>query len=121
MEEKRVCQNCGYELKGRADQKFCSDLCRNAFNNQMNSDSNNLVRNVNNILRRNRRILEKICPGDKTKSTKAELAKGGYNFNYHTNIFQTKKGQYYVFFFFFGYLDLLNEELVIVKRKDYVD
>ncbi len=121
MAEKRVCQNCGYELKGRADQKFCSDLCRNAFHNQMNSDSNNFVRNVNNTLRRNRRILEKLCPGDKTKSTKGQLSNDGYNFNYHTNIFQTKKGLEYVFCYDFGYLDLPNDEVVIVKRKDYVD
>jgi len=27
--EKRFCFDCGEPLNGRADQKFCNDLCRN--------------------------------------------------------------------------------------------
>ena len=27
--EKRFCLDCGEPHKGRADQKFCNDLCRN--------------------------------------------------------------------------------------------
>ena len=121
MNEKRLCLNCGYELQGRSDQKYCSDLCRNAYNNQLNSDSNNFVRNVNNVLRRNRRILEKLCPQNKSKSTRAVLALEGFNFNYHTNVFRTKKGQEYIFCYDFGYLELENDEIVVVKRKDYVE
>lgn len=120
MTEKRTCLNCDYELKGRSDQKFCSDLCRNAFNNQLNSDNSNFTRNVNNILRRNRRILEKLCPYNKAKSTKGKMAIEGYNFNYHTNSFTTKKGQEYIFCYDYGYLELSDNEIIIVKRKEYV-
>jgi predicted nucleic acid-binding Zn ribbon protein len=31
--EKRFCLDCGKPVKGRADQKFCKDLCRNSYNN----------------------------------------------------------------------------------------
>jgi hypothetical protein len=34
-------------------QKFCSDVCRNAYNNKINKDSTNFMRNVNNKLRKN--------------------------------------------------------------------
>jgi len=121
MTDQRFCLNCGYELKGRSDQKYCSDGCRNSHHNQMNSNETNFIRNINYILRRNRRILEKLCPGDKAKSTKGNLNVEGYNFNYHTNTFHTKKGQSYYFCYDYGYLELEDDELIIVKRKDYVD
>ena len=35
-----TCPECGDKLKGRADKKFCSDACRNAYNNKLNSDAN---------------------------------------------------------------------------------
>jgi hypothetical protein len=34
------------------DKKFCSDGCRNAYNNKINKDSNNYMRNTNNKLRK---------------------------------------------------------------------
>ncbi|NOR87968.1 MAG: hypothetical protein GQ527_10190 [Bacteroidales bacterium] len=121
MTTKRICLNCSYELKGRSDQKFCSDMCRNAYNNQLNSNSTNFVRNINNTLRRNRRVLEKLCPYNKSKATKGQLAAEGYNFNYHTNSYLTKKGQEYLFCYDYGFLELANNELVIVKKQDWVD
>ena len=63
MEKK--CPECGAPIKGRIDKKFCSDLCRNAYNNKQNSDTTNYMRTVNNILRKNRRLLqEKVEKGN---------------------------------------------------------
>jgi len=56
---KKKCAECGDEFIGRADKKFCSDQCRSAFNNKLNSDHSQFMRNVNNILRKNRRIQAK--------------------------------------------------------------
>ena len=42
MEEK-MCPECGKPVFGRIDKKFCSDACRNAFNNKANSASTNPV------------------------------------------------------------------------------
>ena len=55
----RFCSDCGEKLVGRADKKFCNDQCRNNFNNKVNSDTNSVMRNINNVLRKNRRIMEK--------------------------------------------------------------
>ncbi len=44
---KNTCVECGEEIKGRADKKFCSDQCRSAFNNRLNSDATNFIRNIN--------------------------------------------------------------------------
>lgn len=121
MSNSRVCLNCGYELKGRSDQKYCSDGCRNSYHNQQNSDGVNFIRNINYTLKRNRKILEKLCPGEKSKTTKGVLNTEGFNFNYHTNMFTTKKGLTYYFCYDFGYLELKDDEIIIVRRKEYVD
>ena len=67
----KVCPECGDKIRGRADKKFCSDACRNAHNNSLNKDNKNLVRNINNRLRKNYSILESLNTEDKTKTTRA--------------------------------------------------
>ncbi len=115
----RLCLTCGKPLKGRLDKKFCDDACRNAFNNQQNSDQNNFVRNVNNILRKNRRLLEEQVPeGEEMKKMQREkLALAGFNFKYHTHQYQNQKGQIYFFSYEYGYLPLEGDWVLIVKRK----
>jgi hypothetical protein len=105
----KTCLECNEKIIGRADKKFCSDMCRNAFNNKLNSDSNNLVRNINNTLRKNRRILEEICKEDKVKVLKSTLLREGFDFGFFTNTRTTQKGSTYVFVYEYGYLLLENE------------
>jgi len=118
MTEERYCLDCGEVLRGRADKKFCNDQCRNNYNNQLNSNSSNLVRNINNILRRNRRILEELNPSGKTKTTQKKMAAKGYNFEYHTRTYQTQNGKTYHFCYEYGYLPLDGDEVLLVRRED---
>ena len=116
----RTCLACEKTLKGRIDKKFCNDYCRNAYNNRQNSDQNNYVRNINNILRKNRRILEIAIPHGEgmTKCPKAKLANQGFNFKYHTHQYMNKKGDTYFFCYEYGFLPLEGDWALIVKRKD---
>lgn len=113
----KFCLECNEPIRGRADKKFCSDLCRNAYNNKLNSDSSNLMRNVNNILRKNRRILEGLIPDEMAKISKSKLADLGFNFNYFTNLYTNKKGDTYYFIYEFGYLPIEHDYMLLVKRK----
>jgi len=115
----KTCLECGEEIRGRSDKKFCSDLCRNAFNNKLNSDSTNYVRNINNTLRKNRRILEGLIPEETAKATKDKLLQKGFNFQYYTNTYTTKKGKAYYFCYEYGYLPIDNDFYFLVKRKEY--
>lgn len=115
--DKRKCEECGEVINGRVDKKFCSDLCRNAFNNKLNSDSNNFVRNINNILRKNRRILEELLQGEKITLPKQKLVDKGFNFSYHTNTNTTKTNNTYRFCYEYGYLPLEHDIILIVKKK----
>lgn len=112
----RLCPECGDKIIGRSDKKFCSDACRNAHNNALNKDSKNLIRNVNNRLRKNYRILENLNPKDKTKTTKDKLVSLGFNFNYFTSIYTTKTGTVYYYLYDQGYLPLDNDFYLLVKR-----
>ncbi len=114
----RLCLACGKSLKGRLDKKFCDDYCRNSYNNQQNSDQNNYVRNVNNILRKNRRILEELIPEgvEPKKILKEKMTFLGFNFKYNTHQYQNQKGQIYFFTYEFGYLPLEGGEWVLIVK-----
>lgn len=113
----KACPECGEKIVGRTDKKFCSDYCRNSFNNSLNKDSKNLVRNVNNKLRKNYRILEELNPEEKTKVPKSKLVDKGFSFEYFTNIYTTKTGNTYYFVYDQGYLPLEGEFFALVKRR----
>lgn len=118
---KKKCAECDDEFMGRADKKFCSDQCRSAFNNKLNSDHSQFMRNVNNILRKNRRILAKLNPHGKNKVTKDRLLELGFKFSYFTNIYQTKAGKTYRFCYDQGYLPLDGDMFALVIRQSYVE
>lgn len=122
MSDKKVCLSCGEVLKGRSDKKFCSDQCRNSYNNEQNSDANNYVRNINNALRKNRRILsEALGSNEKMKVAKDKLTSKGFSFSYYTNVYNTKTGNTYYFCYEYGYLPLEGDFVAIVLRKEFLN
>ncbi|MFK5890106.1 MAG: hypothetical protein QM486_05185 [Flavobacteriaceae bacterium] len=112
-----TCLECGEHLKGRSDKKFCSDYCRNAYNNKVNKDSKNLIRNTNNRLRRNYKILSDLNTTGKTKVTRSKLIQHNFNFNFFTSIYTTKTGNTYYYCYDQGYLALENDFYLLIKRE----
>ncbi|SRR5574343_392864 len=112
------CLECGETIIGRSDKKFCDDACRNAYNNKQHKDQTNLMRNVNNKLRKNFRILseQKFIEG-KAKTSKNKLSTLGFDFEYFTNIKTYKNGSQYFFVYDFGY-KLLEDDFVLVVKKE---
>ena len=114
-----TCQTCHKTLRGRSDKKFCNDYCRNTFNNNLKASTNNVVRNINNKLGKNRRILESIFGEEEiTKTTKDKLLEKGFQFKYFTHTYINKKGSVYFFCYDLGYLPLDNDWYLLVKRKE---
>ncbi len=115
----RPCLECGKQVKGRIDKKFCDDNCRNAYNNKQNAEQTPFVRKLNNILRKNRKLLESsIPPGEKMgKLPKQKLLHQGFNFEYHTHHLNTQKGGVYIFCYEYGYLLLEGDWVLVVKKK----
>lgn len=112
----KTCLECGEKIVGREDKKFCSDGCRNAYNNKMNKDTTNYMRNINNKLRKNYRILSELNVEGKTKATKAKLLSKGFDFDYMTSILNTKTGNVYYFTYNQGFMVLDNDFYMLVKK-----
>ena len=110
------CIECGDNFSGREDKKFCSDGCRNAYNNKINKDSTNYMRNINNKLRKNYRILEELNVDGKTKVSRTKLISKGFDFDFFTNILNTKTGNTYYFLYNQGYMVVENDFYVLVKK-----
>lgn len=121
MENQKKCLECNEPLRGRSDQKFCSDSCRNAYNNKKRIEHKKIIRNIDKILHKNRNILKKLCHYEKTATVKLALTSEGYDFNYLTNSFETKTGKKYYFCYDYGfcYLDE-KDKILIVKKQDYI-
>ncbi|WP_445711086.1 hypothetical protein [Flavobacterium sp.] len=112
----KKCLECNEKIIGREDKKFCSDGCRNSYNNRRNKDQTNLMRNINNKLRKNYRVLCALNPEDKTKTTKTKLVSKGFDFEFFTSIYKTKTGNTYYFIYDQGYMAIENDGYVLVKK-----
>lgn len=113
----KTCLECGEKIIGREDKKFCTDGCRNAYNNKINKDSTNYMRNINNKLRKNYRILLELNVEGKSKTTKNKLLSKGFDFDYITNILNTNNGNTYYFVYDQGYRSLENDFYMLVKKE----
>lgn len=82
----------------------------------MNKDSNNYMRNTNNKLRRNYRILAELNSEGKSKTTRLKLLNKGFDFDYLTTIRTTKSGNTYYFIYDQGYMAIENDFYVLVKK-----
>lgn len=118
---KRTCPICNTEFDGRIDKKFCCDQCRNTYNNTLNQDVINFSRQINRVLRTNRRVLSDLYQKNIRKVHKDKLISGGFNFDYMTNVYRTKNGKVYYFCYDLGYINSEDDFYTIVERKEYVD
>jgi len=111
------CLECGEKLIGREDKKFCNDACRNTYNNKLNKDTTNMMRNINYTLRKNYRILSELNPDGKTKVLRKKLLDLGFDFSLMTSVYTTKTQNTYYFIYDQGYMSLDSDWLILVKKN----
>ena len=117
--ENQICFECSTSLKGRSDKKFCSDQCRTTFNNKLKSLENRFIKDVNNILKKNRRILLKLNPEGKQKVRREVLVDEGFNFTYFTSTYTTREGSKYFYCYDQGYLPIDDDHCLLVVKKEF--
>lgn len=81
----RNCPECGDLIHGRSDKRYCSDICRNSFHNRNRIERHDTIREVNQILFRNRRILLDCMNNRREVVPENYLTVRGYNFNFFTH------------------------------------
>lgn len=113
----KLCLDCQKPLIGRADKKFCDDQCRTNFNNRLKSKEDVVIKQINQILKRNHHILKLANPDGKRKIKREALLQKGFDFIYHTHTYQTQKGHTYFFCYDEGYLPLEGEEVLLVHQE----
>lgn len=112
----KTCLECGEKIIGRSDKKFCSDYCRNAYNNKVNAASKNLIRNINNRLKKNYKTLCELNMSGKTKTTRSKLLDHNFDFNLFTSIYTTKNGNTYYYVYDQGYLPIDDQFYLLIKK-----
>jgi hypothetical protein len=117
----RVCLDCGARLLGRSDKKFCSDQCRNNYNNRLNRDQNNYVRNVHSQLRRNRKILSDLFGDGHYRIHRDALIAQGYNFTFFTHLVETSEGLRWSYCFEYGFMEAGRGYLVLQRCSSYLE
>ena len=82
----------------------------------MNRDSKNLIRNTNNRLRKNYKVLSDLNSRGKTKVLKHKLSEQNFDFGLFTSVYRTKAGAVYYYVYDQGYLPLENDYYLLIKR-----
>lgn len=114
----KKCLACQKPLKGRSDKKFCDDYCRNAYNNQLRMTEPPIVKDILQILKKNRKILSDLLGMEEmAKHPRNKFIAAGFLFDFHTHTYINKKGHTYFFCFEYGYLPLEGDWYLLVKRK----
>ncbi|MFO7575903.1 MAG: hypothetical protein R6W67_12180 [Bacteroidales bacterium] len=117
----RKCLDCGDVLRGRSDKKFCSDQCRNNYNNRLNKDANSYVRNVHQLLRRNRRILSDLYDEGRVMVHKDALFALGFNFSFFTHTIETSSGSRFMYCYEFGIRIIEDNFAEIRVNSEFLD
>jgi hypothetical protein len=121
MEFIKSCPECGKQVRGRSDKKYCSDLCRNSFHNKERLSGGRTVREVNRILSRNRSILISCTLRNRDSISENYLKARGFNFNFFTHQIEDSSGNAAIFCYEVGYTKKRKNELFLVKEDaEYV-
>jgi len=117
------CQYCDKQLRGRRDKKFCDTECRASYHNSNRAAHEKEIIKIQSILRNNRRIFKTLSPEGKTTVRKELIDNMGYQYQYFTSIFKSKKNIYYlVFDYGFGPIIQNNiQKVLIIKKQNYMN
>ncbi len=117
MNEIKNCIGCQKPVRGRTDKKFCTEHCRNNYHNQLNAAENNLMRNINHVLSKNRKIMQEIMGNNLSvaKVSKEQLLMNGFQWRYFTHQQVNNKGNTFTYCYDFGYR-IINEQQAVLIR-----
>ncbi len=93
--DNQKCQTCDKPLTGRIDKRFCDSQCRANFHNKNKRKNEKIIAAVNRQIRKNRTILQRLCPDGKATVRKERLVDLGFSFQYFSSIYQEGSLTYY--------------------------
>jgi hypothetical protein len=119
------CKYCGEKLKGRIDKTFCTPSCKSSYHYELNRDrENNLFKQIDDQLKRNRRLLKNYNKAGKATVRKETLLAEGFNPKYFTHYWKNKKNDVYLFCYEFGFIQRKENgksKYVLIQWQKYMD
>jgi len=122
------CQTCNKPLTGRVDKRFCDSQCRANFHNRNKRKNERVIAAVNRQIRKNRSILQKLCPEGKATIRKERLLDIGFSFQYFSSIYAEGALTYY-FSYEFGFAPIVQQsqsenrlvqKVLIIQYQEYM-
>ena len=117
---KLTCEECGKEIHGRSDKRFCDDTCRNNFNRKKRIEERVEIppegQEIIRIIKNNYRLLKARVNGEYTvlDESYSFLRSKGFNPNLFTSI-SYEQGELYRFCFECGFL-VYEDTITIIER-----
>lgn len=123
----RKCIYCNEDFDGRADKKFCTPYCKSAYHyacNSNNDHKDSLFKQIDQQLKKNRRLLKKYNKAGLAKINASTLLEEGFDPSYFTHYWKNKKGQVYLFCYEYGFLNLKESQkpkYLLVTWQQYMN
>lgn len=115
---KQTCQQCGQEMRGRSDKKFCSTDCKNRYHIEQRRYTRDAVAEVDGYLHRNREILGLLMGSAvKVEIDRLVLSRTGFRYEYHTGTYLNKEGKMYRLVYDYAWMDFSDQKILIVRKK----
>ncbi|MEM9895310.1 MAG: hypothetical protein AAF789_02975 [Bacteroidota bacterium] len=118
------CLNCGKQLTGRRDKKFCDTQCRADYHNRNKSYGELYISSSQSVTRHNRRILKTLCPEGKATVRKEVLDRMGYDYRFFSGLYKAKSSGLYYLVYDYAFSPIFERDIkkvLIVQRQDYMD
>ena len=121
METEKQCLYCRKNIRGRSDKKFCNDYCRNYYNQGLKEKEGVAEKKINQILSRNRRVLQQISEeGHYVCLPRERLMSMGFDPRFCTELYFTKSKTACFFCYDYGFVFSQKNDLAIVfERSKY--
>lgn len=106
-------------MNGRSDKKYCSDACKNGHHNELRNPKDDIVRDIDLILHRNRAILQMLMQNAKSSKITIDrliLEQAGFNFDKHTGIYRNSQQKTYYYLYDYAWMEFSLEKVMIVRK-----
>ncbi|MDT7827648.1 hypothetical protein RQM65_03080 [Pricia sp. S334] len=123
MANSKICPVCGSSVAGRSDKLFCSTKCKSINQYENRRENEKFFLSVDRQLKINRKLLKRYNRSGYTTIRKSELIALGFNPNFFTHYWKTKKGDVYLFCYDYGFLSVQRDgkyKYVIVQWQEYM-
>ncbi len=104
MSDEKTCPICDIIIKGRTDKIFCSTKCKSIDQYEKRQENEQFFLKVDRQLKINRKILKRYNKSGFTTLRNTVLLKEGFDPNFFTHYWKTKKGEVYLFVYEYGFL-----------------